>query len=334
MKYYKLLKINSLIKSNRLKILGVSVLALFNKRFYSVFLDPVLACNFRCLMCYFSAPSYKPSHSKFELENLPIVADKFFKNALKLQIGCGAEPSLYKHNVEIIQLAKKYGVPHISFTTNASLLNFDKIYELVSAGLDEIIVSMHGTSKEVYEKMMPGSNFEKFNEILSDISKIKNEFPNFKLRINYTVNPDNINDLNNFEYYLKNYSIDILQIRPIRKVQNSIYNDFDLKRKQEVYTKIVSNLELLCQKYNVISIITPKIPDAKIMRKVPNVAEYTYCYVSADYWGEDGFKGKDMSYRKFLFKTGFFKSIIKDVFFTKSRLIEADVNFGNYEVNV
>ena len=46
---------------------------------------------------------------------------------MKLQIGCGAEPSLYKYNEKLIVLAKEYGVPQISYTTNGSLLDFDKI---------------------------------------------------------------------------------------------------------------------------------------------------------------------------------------------------------------
>lgn len=333
MKYYKLLKLNSLISSNRLKILGVAILACMNKRFYSLFLDPVLACNFKCLMCYFSDPNYKPAKSKFQEESLEELAKSFFKHALKLQIGCGAEPSLYKYNAEIIRLAKKYKIPQISFTTNASLLNYEKIRELALAGLDEIIISMHGTSKEVYEKMMPGANYEKFNQILFDISQLKQEFPNFKLRINYTVNPDNISDLAGMGVYLKKYSIDILQIRPIRKIGNSVYNDFDLKREQELYTKIISDIETLCSELNIVRIITAKIPDSKLYQQKPNISDYTYCYVSPDYFGDKKFKKMNIAYRKFLFQNGFFKKVIKDVFFTRNKLIESDINFGNYDVN-
>jgi MoaA/NifB/PqqE/SkfB family radical SAM enzyme len=51
---YFLFKVNRLIKSFRIKSLGIYFLHLFGKRYYGIFLDPVYACNLRCRMCYFS----------------------------------------------------------------------------------------------------------------------------------------------------------------------------------------------------------------------------------------------------------------------------------------
>ena len=39
-------------------------------------------------------------------KDLDLFAKKIFKNALKLQIGCGAEPSLFNHNLQLIEIAK------------------------------------------------------------------------------------------------------------------------------------------------------------------------------------------------------------------------------------
>lgn len=334
MNYYKILRLNSLIKSNRIKILGAGFLFVMRRRYLNVFLDPVLSCNFKCLMCYFSDPEYKPAGGRIELEKLDLLAKNFFGEALKLQIGCGAEPGLYKHNKEIIALAKKHKVPHISFTTNASLLDFDKIMDLVSAGLDELIVSMHGTSKDVYEKMMPGSKIEKLHEVLKAVTEIKKGFPHFKLRINYTVNPDNISDLANFTDYLEKYQIDILQIRPLRRLGNSSYSDFNLKREQEQYSEIINILEKKCSELGIVSLITNIIPDEIIYRRIPDISEYTYCYVSAKQWGDEKFDSDKMTYHKYQQKNGFCKRVIKDVFFTRSRKIKTDVNFGDYDVNI
>lgn len=334
MNYYKLLRLNSLVKSDRMKILGVGVLFTLRKRFHNVFFDPILLCNFRCKMCYFSDPEYKPSKKRFAEEDLPKIASAFFSNALKLQIGCGAEPSLYKYNEKVIELAKKYGVPHISYTTNGSLLDYNKIQSLAEAGLDEFIISMHGTSKEVYESMMPGSDFEKFQQLLLNISRVKKEYSSLKLRINYTVNPDNIDDLKSFGDYLENYSIDILQIRPIRKLGNSEYSDFDLKRKQDEYSEIVNSLNEKCRAKNVTSLITSQLPSEKLSRKTLDVANYTYCYVSPEHIGNKDFNIGTTTYRKFLQKNGILRKLIKEIFFTRNRTLDADQNFGNYDVNM
>lgn len=193
---------------------------------------------------------------------------------------------------------------------------------------------MHGTQKEVYESMMPGAKFEKLHEALEAINDIKSDFPEFKLRINYTVNPDNVEDLVHFTDYLEKYKVDTLQIRPIRKIGNSSYSDFDLKRKQEVYSKVVEVLEEKCREKSVVSLITHKLPEEQLYKQTLDVAKYTYCYISPKYFGVDNYSLKDSSYRKHLKKTRFFSKILKDVFFTRNRRVEASQNFGNYDVEI
>ena len=124
MDIYKVLKFNNSIKSHRIKFLGLWLLSILNKRFLSIQFDPVLACNLRCKMCYFTDDDYvkKNMKGKFPEEDLDLFAKKIFKNALKLQIGCGAEPTLFKHNVQLIQIAKSYNVPYISMVTNGNKL--------------------------------------------------------------------------------------------------------------------------------------------------------------------------------------------------------------------
>lgn len=83
MNIYKVLKINQKIKSHRIKFLGLWLLSVFNKRYLSIQLDPVIACNLKCTMCYFSDPSFARSKEKgqLSLEKLENISNSFFKNA-------------------------------------------------------------------------------------------------------------------------------------------------------------------------------------------------------------------------------------------------------------
>lgn len=97
MKYYKLLKLNSFLKSNRIKLLGLYVLYVMNRRYLAVHFDPVNACNLRCKMCYFTDKEYlKKTKGIFPVDDLPFLGKAFLRRALKFQIGCGKEPTLYK----------------------------------------------------------------------------------------------------------------------------------------------------------------------------------------------------------------------------------------------
>src|SRR4051812_28099350 len=148
MNIYKLLKLNNYIKSHRIKFLGLWLLNVLDKRYLAIQFDPVLACNLRCKMCYFTDDAYVRANMKgiFQEKDLEDLAKVNFKNALKLQIGCGAEPTLFKHNTKLIEIAKNHKVPYISMVTNGNLLEQQDIADFATAGLNEFILSMHGVT--------------------------------------------------------------------------------------------------------------------------------------------------------------------------------------------
>ncbi len=98
------------------------------RRYIGVFLDPVLACNLRCRMCFFSDDTMRAGMTgTISEERLALIEHAFFHRALKLQIGCGAEPTLYPRLAEIIARGKNAGVPYISLITNGQLIASGKV---------------------------------------------------------------------------------------------------------------------------------------------------------------------------------------------------------------
>ena len=108
-----------------------------------------------------------------EEDDIELIAETIFKRALKLQIGCGTEPTLYKGLAKIVALGKQYKVPYISITTNANLLDEAKIETLLKAGLDEFTISLHGVHKESYEAFMKKASYEKFHNAFKAFEKLK-----------------------------------------------------------------------------------------------------------------------------------------------------------------
>ena len=93
MNIYKLLNVYQRINSPKVKLLGILALHLGKQRYLSINIDPVMSCNFRCKMCYFSdAEASKEYARKFTTDDLEVIAKALFPRALRLQIGCGAEP--------------------------------------------------------------------------------------------------------------------------------------------------------------------------------------------------------------------------------------------------
>lgn len=331
MNIYKLLQLNRKIKSHRIKFLGLFLLHKFNKRYLAVNLDPVMACNLRCKMCYFTDADYvKTLKGQFKEDDLKRVAETIFNRALKLQIGCGTEPTLYKKLEKIVALGKQYKVPYISITTNANLLTKENIEPLLKAGLNEFTISLHGVTKESYENFMKKASYEKFQNALKAFVELKKTY-NFKVRINYTFNKDNFYELKDFFKHFNGDSFDILQLRPIQKIGNTEYNDFDVSSLEDDYLDLIKDVRQQCSNHQ----ITLMAPNSLSVLKGENdssfVFDYTFCYISPDKFWKDGFNWREESFNTYSKKIGWGKLLLSNVFKTKSELRSLS-NKLNYEI--
>ncbi|SHI68854.1 radical SAM protein [Algibacter luteus] len=331
MNIYKLLQLNRKIKNHRIKFLGLYLLHILNRRYLAVNLDPVLACNLRCKMCYFTDEEYvKKLKGQFNEEEIDRVAKTIFNRALKLQVGCGTEPTLYKKLPELIALGKKYNVPYISLTTNANLLTEEKIEALLKAGLNEFTISLHGVTKESYENFMGKADYEKFHAAFNAFKKLK-QFYNFKVRINYTFNKDNFHELEEFFNHFDGKSFDILQIRPIQKIGNTEYNDFDISSLEEDYTRIIKVITANCKTNNITLLAPNSISKLSNNNEASFIFDYTFCYVSPTSFWKEGFNWKEESFNEFSKKIGWSKLLFSNIFKSKKQL-KTTSNKLNYEV--
>ncbi len=331
MDVYKLLRANRLIKNHRIKFFGLYLLHKFNLRYLAVNLDPVLACNLRCKMCYFTDPDYvKTLKGQLKDDDLEQIAKVIFKRALKLQIGCGTEPTLYKNLVKIVELGKAYNVPYISLTTNANLLDEEKIKALVNAGLNEFTISLHGVNKSSYENFMKKANYEKFINVFNIFAALKKTH-DFKVRINYTFNKDNFFELKSFFDHFDGKSFDILQIRPIQKIGNTEYNDFDLEPLRKDYPAMINEIRKNCKENNITLLASDDIPDKTKVNTSSFIFDYTFCYISPNKFWKPDFDWKNQSFNTFSRQIGWSQSLFNNIFKSRKNLTALS-NRLNYEI--
>lgn len=84
------------------------------------------------------------------------------------------EPLLNRNLHQLINYAHNAKI-FTSTSTNAQLLNSERAKELVLSGLDKLIVSMDGTTQEVYEQYRKGGKLIKAIEGVQHINKWKKE---------------------------------------------------------------------------------------------------------------------------------------------------------------
>jgi molybdenum cofactor biosynthesis enzyme MoaA len=301
MKIYKLIK---LVSGNTIpgpiKLLGLGGMMLIRRRFIGIFIDPTLTCNIRCKMCYFSQENRTISKNPNMTESrIDEVQKALFHRALKLQIGCGAEPTLYPNLLSLVKRGKESGIPNISLTTNGQLIATGRVdlMQLVEAGLNEITISMHGTEAATYEELMPRAKFERLQKLIHILHDVKSKFPQFQIRVNFTVNSLNVDDLANGKFWNIWTEADVMpnivQLRPVQNVGESVWQDFDLTPLRQKFADTIGAVTKQCGERG-ITCIAPTLDDlshvADDVNAIASIIEkITYCYVSSEFCYADDF---------------------------------------------
>jgi MoaA/NifB/PqqE/SkfB family radical SAM enzyme len=245
----RLLRINRVIKSNKLKFLGIYFADLLNIRYMIIRFDPIIACNLWCKMCYFSSSAWRKKNvGQFSEGEIKKIAQIFFPRALQLYIGCVAEPTVLRNYPSFIKLGSQYRVPFISLVSNGQLITENDIEKMIQYRLDVLTLSTHGVKPKTYESLMVNAHFDKFIKLLKALDRIKNKrnskIP--KLRINYTINPDNLYELKEFFNVYGDFNIDTIQFRPIMDYGPMVYKEKDFTPFVPDYNTIIEYMKKEC----------------------------------------------------------------------------------------
>jgi molybdenum cofactor biosynthesis enzyme MoaA len=333
---YRLLRLNRILRSHRLKFAGILCADLLGLRHYFLRIDPVLACNLHCQMCHFSNPDQVVGRGRgFSKEELDRIASLFFNKTLQLVLGCGAEPTMYKHLLYILELGRKYRVPFIGMSTNGQLLTAEIIETLVTKPLDELTLSIHGVRAETYERLMPPARFQKLIEVLEMVETFRQKHQSLKpaVRINYTVNPDNLEELDGFFSVFGRFKIRTLQVRPIADLGNTEYRSKDLTPLLPVYDKVIARIGNECRKRNIIFLATKLDPTYRL-RNVSSIAlEYVKKTISPECVWRPDFKWRIESYRDYGKRIGWRRQLLRGIFTAPDHLPTRDRHL-TYDVEI
>ena len=139
-------------------------------RFMQLEIDITTKCNIRCRMCYFSFDRYfygAPVH--LSPDTFSNIADTLLPHARTLTLSLGSEPLTSPSFIPILEIAARHGVPNITFFTNGLLLSDRVIDAVISHGVTQIAISIDGATKETYEYIRRGGDF---NQLIGNIRRL------------------------------------------------------------------------------------------------------------------------------------------------------------------
>jgi MoaA/NifB/PqqE/SkfB family radical SAM enzyme len=126
-------------------------------------------CNSQCIICEHKDMKRAKQDMPMELYEKIINECSQYKNLINnLSLSFMGESLLDENIFKKIKMARERGIKRVSFICNGSLLTEEKAKYLIDFGIDVITFSIDGATKESYEKIRIGLNYE---QVVGNIKK-------------------------------------------------------------------------------------------------------------------------------------------------------------------
>ena len=147
-------------------------------------------CNLRCIMCehtYWDEPNKDMSFEEFKG-----IVDQFPKLKWIGLTGIG-ESFINKDFMRMLKYVKLKNV-FVELYDNFYFIDEKTARELIEIGVDKIFISLDASTKETYEKIRIGSNFERVANNIKNLIRLKEEMKSYfpEISFHYIVNKLNL----------------------------------------------------------------------------------------------------------------------------------------------
>lgn len=129
----------------------------------SISFEPTTHCNLRCPECPSGLRSFTRPTGMLQQEVFHKVIDELQDTLLYLLFYFQGEPYLHPQFLDLVQYAQQRGI-YTATSTNAHYLSDERARQTVESGLSRLIISLDGTTQEVYEQYRVGGKLEKVLE--------------------------------------------------------------------------------------------------------------------------------------------------------------------------
>lgn len=164
-------------------------------------------CNLRCKHCY----QDEYTHNGLSWKEMKLIVDKYFiaiekwNNSPEFSI-TGGEPLMNPHLFKLLKyLKEKNKNTRIAILTNGTLLNKEKIKKFKDLGINQIQISLEGSTKEINDSIRGKGVYEK---VISNIKLLKNT--GIKTSLHFVISKQNKDDVEDYIKLSKKLQIDLV----------------------------------------------------------------------------------------------------------------------------
>ena len=140
----------------------------------SISFEPTTSCNLRCPECPSGLRAFTRPTGMLQRDFFSETIDQLHKDLLYLVFYFQGEPYLNPSFLDMVGYASKKKI-YTATSTNAHYLDDKNARRTIESGLDRLIISIDGTTQEVYQQYRVGGQLNKVIEGARNIVKWKKE---------------------------------------------------------------------------------------------------------------------------------------------------------------
>jgi len=145
----------------------------------SISFEPTTSCNLRCPECPSGLRAFTRPTGMLDNSFFRKTIDEMHRELFYLVFYFQGEPYLNPAFLDMVHYASSKKI-YTATSTNAHYLNDDNARKTVESGLDRLIISIDGTTQEVYQQYRVGGNLEKVLAGARNIVRWKRELKSRK----------------------------------------------------------------------------------------------------------------------------------------------------------
>ena len=139
-----------------------------------VIVETTSYCNLSCIICPY--PTLKRAKGSMDFKMFKKIVDEVAVEnpSTGLWVAIMGEPLLESDRlIEMLRYAMEKGLKNVNLNTNARFLSSDVANRLLSTGLSRIIVSLDALTKETYDRIRVGGDFDETVKNIEGLLDIK-----------------------------------------------------------------------------------------------------------------------------------------------------------------
>jgi radical SAM protein with 4Fe4S-binding SPASM domain len=141
---------------------------------FTISIEPTTNCNLGCPECPSGLKVFSRNTGNIEMDTYTKMMEQVHHNLLYLYFYFQGEPYMHPQFLELVRIAKEKKIYTVT-STNAHFLTERKAKETIESGLDRIIISIDGTTQEVYENYRRGGTLTKVIDGAKNLVRYKKE---------------------------------------------------------------------------------------------------------------------------------------------------------------